>query len=235
MTSPEAMKVELLPCPFCGAQANSHQIRARSVQFVCPNCEASGPIADGNPEQEQVWNDARSAWNRRATPAVDGLEVVAWLATETGCDPLPFTSEGRAKNLLDSGLGGTIEPLVRLSDAQALSTQVQRLTEESEALRKASNENAKLRGQRDAALARIKQMQDSNSRMAEEWSSLKDQISILKTALKRIADMTGTAGTEAGPLCKWTENGVTTMRPTGIGNFANDIARRALSTESQSK
>lgn len=65
MTAPLDEK-GLLPCPFCGAQANSHQVRARSVRFVCPDCEASGPIADGNPEQEQVWEDARIAWNRRA-------------------------------------------------------------------------------------------------------------------------------------------------------------------------
>ena len=129
MTQPEAMGVELLPCPFCGAQANSHQVRARSVRFVCPNCEASGPIADGNPEQEQVWNDARSAWNRRATPAVDGLEVVERLRA------LADTPAGTG--YADAVMHVYAERPVRqfFSDLLALSAQVQRLTEENEALR----------------------------------------------------------------------------------------------------
>lgn len=71
-----------------------------------------------------------------------------------------------------------------LAQQSAAEAQVLRLTEENEALIGVRNENAKLKGQRDAALARIKQMQDSNSRMAEEWSSLKARIKALEEALR---------------------------------------------------
>jgi hypothetical protein len=59
---------------------------------------------------------------------------------------------------------------------------------------------------------------------------LTEENEALRKALKRIADMTGTAGMEAGPLCEWTENGVTTMRPSGVGSFANAIARATLNS-----
>lgn len=81
----------------------------------------------------------------------------------------------------------------------------------------------------DLLIANMVAAADTVEALSAQVLRLTEEKEALRKALKRIADMTGTAGMEAGPLCKWTENGVTTMRPSGIGNFANDIARAALS------
>lgn len=59
-----------------------------------------------------------------------------------------------------------------LASSQSQAEQIERLTREVEELQGVRNESAKLKGQRDAALARIKQMQCSNSRMAEGWAAI---------------------------------------------------------------
>lgn len=89
-------------------------------------------------------------------------EAVAWRFREKGASG-PWSLRHHLPS--DPSQNVIVEPLVPLAQLQA----VERERDEAWGAR---NENAKLKGQRDAALTRIKQMQDSNSRMAEGWSAL---------------------------------------------------------------
>ena len=56
-------KPELLPCPFCGGQADIGQVDDVWFIVTCVSCEADGSIQHGP-------DDAAATWNRRTAPPV---------------------------------------------------------------------------------------------------------------------------------------------------------------------
>lgn len=111
-------------------------------------------------------------------------EAVAWMHPTANWAHVKFSEVD-----IHCPIGGASPiPLVPLTQLQAV---------EREAWG-ARNEKAKLKGQRDAALARIKQMQDSNSRMAEGWSALTARAETVEASLAAAREaLTPSGGTKA--------------------------------------
>ena len=69
------MKMELLPCPFCGDEAlPTAHLTYNWFAPVCRRCNARGPSVkierDSDPqEMRNLMNQADENWNRRASPA----------------------------------------------------------------------------------------------------------------------------------------------------------------------
>jgi hypothetical protein len=170
-----------------------------------------------------------------ASPAPDGMEVVAW---------------DRLRDLIGEYFDlGYAEGVVQ-RDVDTMAGDAQRTLSDIEAvISQAQSALADMREQKDEAEDAENEAKDSfwaiyprylelggepvsteaaRTDLAAQVQRLTEENEALRKALKRIADMTGTAGMEAGPLCEWTENGVTTMRPSGVGSFANAIARATL-------
>jgi Lar family restriction alleviation protein len=70
----EQEQVQLLPCPFCGGEADI-LTAASEIWITCANCGADG-----------AWKDTRAetiaAWNTRHTATAEALEVLRWYAKE---------------------------------------------------------------------------------------------------------------------------------------------------------
>lgn len=71
------MNEELKPCPFCGYALMVDLYSERRHYIHCPSCETDGP-KEKTPEQ------AVTAWNRHATPALIGLPVLDPSLLEVG-------------------------------------------------------------------------------------------------------------------------------------------------------
>lgn len=164
------------------------------------------------------------------SPEAMKVETRAWEHVLTGVVRQLHDKPGRSSLAL-----GDYEPLVRLSDAQALSTQVQRLTEENEGLRRERDEadNALVDKYRDpktgnfcfpsdvaaivrrldTAEARIKALDEAQAAGVEHIETLSELLKIIKEHWIDYDHVFSIAVHEAD-------------------QFA---AARALSTESQSK
>lgn len=128
---------ELKPCPFCGDTPELPSGDGTQYEIECSGCGqamAGVQICDLMTLEERVADtfanyryseefverakvEAIERWNTRApSPAgVDGLEVVAWLSSETVDAVIP--GAGYELLLIE---GRNLEPLCRLSDAQAI-------------------------------------------------------------------------------------------------------------------
>jgi len=67
------MSEQLLPCPFCGGADIGHKSEDE-VAIVCLDCFGCGPSIEGSREDAATWDRARTAWNRRAAPALQAQE-----------------------------------------------------------------------------------------------------------------------------------------------------------------
>ena len=84
------MKMELLPCPFCGGEAlPTAHLTYNWFAPVCRRCNVRGPSVkierDSDPqEMRNLMNQADENWNRRASPAsVPGWKLVPDVPTST--------------------------------------------------------------------------------------------------------------------------------------------------------
>jgi len=72
------MNEELKPCPFCG----SSDIKAKQGKTLMLHCQGCGAVMFDYEDGAQ--RDVRAAWNRRASPALIGLPVIAPEMLEVG-------------------------------------------------------------------------------------------------------------------------------------------------------
>lgn len=71
------MAVELLPCPFCGADAayiSAREIDDECFVISCDKCNAEGPYYGGNDSTQP--EEARKLWNTRAAPPAAPTEAM---------------------------------------------------------------------------------------------------------------------------------------------------------------
>lgn len=93
---------------------------------------------------------------------------------------------------------GAVAAIRSLRSTEGKEGEIEQLTRERDEAWEARNENAKLKGQRDAALARIKEMQDSNSRMAEAFGKLTDRAEAAEAHAAKLREaLTPSGGTKA--------------------------------------
>ncbi|WP_082844428.1 Lar family restriction alleviation protein [Ralstonia mannitolilytica] len=64
---------KLLPCPFCGGEANqpNYDGQYMSASVICMTC---GATTFGTGFKLSAMDEARSNWNRRTQPSVQGGE-----------------------------------------------------------------------------------------------------------------------------------------------------------------
>lgn len=125
MTTPttQAQERALLPCPFCGGNADQRtEHDADMVRWGYVACSSCGARTSGS-FGDLSWAEIRAEWNRRATlPSSAAPEgVVAW-AYEANFIPHPDRDDGihvtRRKTEAEvNGLPGSIKPLVYAQSA----------------------------------------------------------------------------------------------------------------------
>lgn len=76
----EAQKVDLRPCPFCGASRKSLEVGYYDTGVLCHGCEAWMPaVMSSNPGES---HSGVEGWNRRAVTKADECLGDLWLAME---------------------------------------------------------------------------------------------------------------------------------------------------------
>lgn len=94
MTAHLSPAYDLLPCPFCGGRAQFVERATLCDAYVaCNDCGAHGPTECQESDDEETPGEmaARSAWNRRALPAVSReavLDEAVAAVPKTWLDPL---------------------------------------------------------------------------------------------------------------------------------------------------
>lgn len=99
MTNAEQTATEILPCPFCGAQADTGGL----LPWVeCMDCDASGPscASEAEADAEVAWTDAHALLAR----FVDALNVRGNMIT---CDHDRLTAlDAEARKLIAAAAKG---------------------------------------------------------------------------------------------------------------------------------
>ncbi|WEJ60185.1 hypothetical protein [Devosia sp. FJ2-5-3] len=187
----------LLPCPFCGS-FNVDPIGWASTETAGPACETCGASAGGvkHSVEENV-----SAWNRRALPPVDGLEVVMekichkqqigiwaneitsalalsdFLREEWTFDDSVDLEKEIAAQLLDIIKSAITHPgLDLVASLPQASSVIAGLTKERDEARTyaSASSTAKLASANNSLLARISSLEEENKRQREAIDAIAD-------------------------------------------------------------